>query len=143
MYLNNFLSQNQNNRWGFFCILLYGLLVGFQGFDLCDEGWTMPAGWPKEPGNSICRRRRTARPRTVICHGSIWCCCGVTRLSTTSTAIRNTWIYSSAGWIGRAGTHGMPPGCFTTTGRGRKTNRPRPSGCWTRPASPNISSVRL
>ena len=28
--------------------------------------WTMPAGWPKEPGNSICRRRRTARPRTVI-----------------------------------------------------------------------------
>ena len=38
MYLNNFLSQNQNNRWGFFCILLYGLLVGFQGFDLCDEG---------------------------------------------------------------------------------------------------------
>ena len=43
MYLNNFLSQNQNNRWGFFCILLYGLLVGFQGFDLCDEGWTMTA----------------------------------------------------------------------------------------------------
>lgn len=105
--------------------------------------WTMPAGWPKEPGNSICRRRRTARPRTVICRGSIWCCCGATRRFTTSTAIRNTWIYSSAGWIGRAGTHGMPPGCFTTTGRGRKTNRPRPSGCWTRPASPNISSVRL
>ena len=49
-----------------------------------------------------------------------------TRRFTTSTAIRNTWIYSSAGWIGRAGTHGMPPGCLRNDWSGKKDESATP-----------------